>query len=151
MKLHILKKNQTINTTLEDAWDFFSNPINLSKITPPSMNFEITSQLPDKIYPGLIITYKVSPMPLLRVSWVTEIRQAVEKSYFIDEQRFGPYKFWYHIHLFRQVENGVEMEDIVYYGLPFGSLGNIFGSAFVRKQLDYIFDFRKEQILKLFK
>lgn len=151
MKIHRLNRIQVLNTSMEEAWEFFSNPMNLSRITPPSMNFEITNKLPDEIYPGLIITYKVSPLPFLRVKWVTEIRQAVPKSYFIDEQRYGPYKFWYHIHLFRQVENGVEMEDIVYYILPFGFLGNLFGSAFVKKQLEYIFDYRKEQILKLFK
>ena len=150
MKIHNFSKIQIINTTIDKAWDFFSNPANLSKITPPSMNFEITSQLPDKIYPGLIIIYKVSPLPFFRVNWVTEIRQAVEKKYFIDEQRFGPYKFWYHIHLFRPSANGLEMEDIVYYGLPFGYIGNLLGSAIVRRQLNYIFDYREKQIEKLF-
>lgn len=136
---------------MEKAWDFFSNPANLSKITPKEMNFEITSKVPPKIYPGLIITYKVSPLPFMRVSWVTEIKQASENSYFIDEQRFGPYKFWYHIHFFREMEEGVEMEDIVYYGLPFGFIGDLFGLKLVQKQLNRIFDYREQQISQIFK
>lgn len=151
MKIHKYTKKQTVNTTLEKAWDFFSNPSNLSKITPAEMKFEITSVVPPKIFPGLIITYKVSPLAFLRVGWVTEIKQAKENSYFIDEQRFGPYKFWYHIHIFRSVQDGIEMEDIVYFGLPFGLVGNIFGSKFVRNQLNRIFEYREKQILQLFK
>lgn len=115
------------------------------------MNFEITSIVPQKIYPGLIITYKVSPLPLIRVNWVTEIKQAFVNSYFIDEQRFGPYKFWYHIHFFREVEQGVEMEDVVYYGLPFGFIGNLFGAKLVQKKLNRIFEYREKQILQIFK
>lgn len=151
MKIHKFTKKQTVKTTLEKAWEFFSNPSNLSKITPTEMKFEITSMVPPKIYPGLIITYKVSPLAFWRVGWVTEIKQAKENSYFIDEQRFGPYKFWYHIHIFRSVQDGVEMEDIVYFGLPFGLIGNIFGSKFVKNQLNRIFEYREKQILQLFK
>lgn len=151
MKIYKFIKKQIVHTTLEEAWDFFSNPSNLQKITPASMNFEITSEVPNKIYPGLIITYKVSPLSFMRVNWVTEIIQSQENSYFIDEQRFGPYKFWYHIHFFRQIPEGVEMEDIVYYGLPFGFIGSLFGSNFVRNQLNHIFDYREKQILEIFK
>lgn len=150
MKIYTYTRKLFVNTTLEEAWNFFSNPINLCKITPKEMNFEITNEIPYKIYPGLIITYKVTPLPLIRVSWVTEIKQAKENTYFIDEQRFGPYKFWYHIHFFRPMNQGVEMEDIVYYGLPFGYVGVLFGSKLVQKQLKRIFDFREQQISQIF-
>ena len=87
---------------LDKAWEYFSNPANLEKITPPEMQFKITStMLESRTYPGQIISYKVSPFPGFRSNWVTEIRAVEEKHYFINEQRFGPYAFWHHTHWFK--------------------------------------------------
>lgn len=150
MKINRFQREQVIPSTIEKAWEFFSNPRNLSLITPPEMNFVITNKIPEKIYPGLIITYKVSPLPLLRVDWMTQIVHAVENQYFIDEQRIGPYKLWYHIHQFEEVQNGILIRDIVYYVIPFGIVGNTLAGHLVKKKLEYIFDYRKDQISKIF-
>jgi len=143
--MHRLENRQILSLSVEDAWEFFSDPANLPLITPPEMKFEITS--PDinaGTWPGKIITYKVTPFPLLRSAWVTEITQAKEQKYFIDEQRFGPYRFWHHTHMFLPHEQGVEMIDQVYYKLPFGIFGRIANSLFVRKKLKNIFLYRKK-------
>ncbi|MGZ3927364.1 MAG: SRPBCC family protein, partial [Mucilaginibacter sp.] len=104
-------------TTLDKAWDFFSSPSNLSKITPPEMNFIVTSdnRAQAKMYPGMIITYKVSPLLGIKMNWMTEITQVREMEYFVDEQRFGPYALWHHQHHFKKVEGGVLMTDILDY------------------------------------
>jgi len=125
------------------AWDFFSDPRNLERITPPSLGIEITSDLPERMHPGMIVTYMVRPLPGIPVRWVTEITHVVEPILFVDEQRSGPYRFWHHQHHFRAIDGGIESTDIVHYALPFGFAGRLFGGSLVRGQLGKIFSFRK--------
>jgi len=139
-----LEFNQFLPWTADNAWKFFSNPANLSKITPEGMNFIITSHVPEKIYPGLIITYKVSPIFNIPMTWVTEITQVKEPYYFADDQRSGPYAIWHHEHHFEVVENGVMMTDKLFYKVPFGALGNLFDYLFIHKKVLGIFKFRKK-------
>ena len=120
------------------------NPANLSRVTPIEMNFTITSRVPEKIYPGLIITYKVSPVFSIPVSWVTEITQVKEPFYFVDEQRSGPYAIWHHEHHFVSVDNGVMMTDRLFYKVPFGSFGNLLDRIFIHQKVEGIFAFRKK-------
>ncbi|MGE5480486.1 MAG: SRPBCC family protein [Chloroflexota bacterium] len=142
MKIYSLKRVQSLPISRAEAWAFFTDPLNLSKITPESMSFEILSELPEKIYSGLIIEYFVRPIPGLRVRWITEIKHVEEGKFFIDEQRFGPYKFWYHKHTFESSNEGALMTDEVIYALPFGFLGRLFGSRLVANKLKTIFDYR---------
>lgn len=116
------------------------------------MAFTVTSELQpeQKMYPGMIITYKVSPVAGIKLNWMTEITQVKEHQYFIDEQRFGPYKFWHHQHHFKEIPGGVEMNDLLTYGLPMGFLGNIANSVFVAGKLQAIFNFRKQKVIELF-
>jgi ligand-binding SRPBCC domain-containing protein len=150
MKIFTIKANQTIPISLDEAWNFFSNPGNLPKITPPWLNLKITSDLPDKMYEGMIITYKVYPFAGIPLNWITEITQVKEKNFFVDEQRFGPYKFWHHQHHFREVEDSIEMEDIVSYSLPADPLSRPINSLFVGKKVKEIFEFRQQVLKKLF-
>ena len=107
------------------------------------MLFDITSKdLPEKMYPGMIITYKVSPLLNIKINWVTEITQVKDKYFFIDEQRLGPYKMWHHQHFFEKKDEGVLMTDIVTYIPPFGILGDIANVFLIKKQLKAIFDYR---------
>lgn len=151
MKIYTLTKKQFLPITLEQAWDFFSSPVNLKKITPEYMGFKITSDLGDgKMYPGQIISYIVTPVLGIPMSWTTEITHVLDKKYFVDEQRFGPYSLWHHQHWFREVEGGVEMTDIVNYGLPLGFLGRIANSIFVQNKLKEIFDYREKVVGQYF-
>jgi ligand-binding SRPBCC domain-containing protein len=146
-----LERVQRLPIDLETAWDFFSSPKNLSKITPSYMGFNIKSELKnEKMYPGLIITYIVKPVLGIPLTWVTEITEISEGKYFIDEQRVGPYKIWHHEHHFREIEGGVEMRDLLYYRLPFGFLGKIVNALFVGKKVNAIFDYRTEVLEKMF-
>ncbi len=144
MAIHTIQEEQEIKTSIDEAWDFISSPRNLQKITPDYMGFEITSPgLPDTMYPGMIIAYKVSPLLGIKMTWVTEITHVEEKKYFVDEQRIGPYKMWHHEHFVEATEHGVLMKDIVNYQLPLGFLGELAHKLFVRKQLKEIFQFRR--------
>jgi ligand-binding SRPBCC domain-containing protein len=151
--LYTLVSKMIVKTDLQTLWDFISLPENLSRITPPAMDFMITfrsSLNGDKMYSGQIIAYKVKPLPVFDASWVTEITQVQEKKYFIDEQRFGPYKFWHHQHIIRETPEGVEMTDIVSYKLPMAFIGRWFGGWLVRQQLKSIFNYRTIQLEKIF-
>jgi ligand-binding SRPBCC domain-containing protein len=151
MKIYNLKKTQWMPVSLGEAWSFFSSPANLKKITPPYMGFHITSDLGDgKMYPGQIITYVVTPLWSIPMSWTTEITHVEENRYFVDEQRFGPYAFWHHQHWFFEKDGGVSMTDIVHYALPFDPLGRMVHKPLVRKKLEEIFDYRFKSVEKIF-
>jgi len=138
--------------SLDEAWDFFSSPLNLAKITPAEMKFIITSDYTEqtKMYEGMLITYKVSPMLGITLDWMTEITHVRDKEYFIDEQRFGPYALWHHEHHFKEIKNGVLMNDRLTYALPFGAIGRLTEKMLVGNQVKKIFDYREKAIVDLF-
>ena len=146
-----LHKEQKLNAKISDVWNFAVSPKNLQRITPDKMGFEITSKnSEEKIYPGMIITYKVSPILKIKMNWVTEITQVKENKFFIDEQRLGPYKMWHHQHIFIDNDDHVLMKDIVTYIPPFGLLGDIANKLFIKRQLNEIFNYRFVEMNKIF-
>ena len=142
MKVYKLQRTQKLPISLETAWTFLCQPKNLQQLTPPSINLTITSDVPEHIYPGLIITYQLKIYKVFYFKWTTEITQSERLSYFIDEQRFGPYKFWHHEHRLQSIDGWVEIKDVVHYALPFGILGRMVHFGWIRNQLDDIFDYR---------
>ena len=150
MKPYILDRTMTLPITLDTAWDFFSDPENLKRITPPDMDFRITSPPQTGIYSGQIITYTVRPLLGITVNWTTEITHVDSPHFFVDEQRFGPYRFWHHQHRFSEVENGVEMRDIVHYLLPHEHLTWFIDRLFVAPRLKKIFDYRRTVLEDIF-
>jgi len=152
MKTYQLKFEQKLPISLEQAWDFFSSPLNLAKITPDHMGFIITSDFKEgqKMYPGMIITYKVSPLLGIKLNWMTEITHVREGKYFVDEQRFGPYALWHHQHHFEEIKGGVHMTDIINYAIPYGFIGRIANSILVENEVRGIFDYREKKVEELF-
>jgi ligand-binding SRPBCC domain-containing protein len=152
MKIYNLQRKQLLPISLKEAWDFFSTPKNLSKITPEHMGFEILYiSGGEKAYAGQIIRYNVSVLPGVKLHWVTEITQVKEPLHFIDEQRFGPYTLWHHQHHFKEVEGGVEMTDEVNYAIGYGLIGRLAHWLFVGKEVNRIFDHRYQVLERYFK
>lgn len=145
-----LKTETFLPLSIREAWDFFSSPKNLNAITPEDMVFEITSIVPEKMYNGLFITYKIAPVLNIPLDWVTEITHIEEPYFFVDEQRKGPYRIWHHEHHFKETEGGVIMTDILYYDIGKSFLGWIAGKLFVDKKVEGIFRYREEKLKKLF-
>ncbi len=150
MKIFRLHETQRLPIALDEAWRYFSSPANLEEITPPKLNLAVTNELPETMHAGMIITYRVRPLLGIPLNWVTEITHVVEGRYFVDEQRFGPYRFWHHQHHFEAIEGGVRMDDIVHYALPLGPLSGPVNRLIVKKELDGIFRFRKEVLERKF-
>jgi len=151
MAFYQLASKQIIPAGIEEVWNFISSPGNLKEITPDYLDFDITSKdLPEKIYPGMIIIYKVKPLLGIPLSWVSEITHIVENQFFVDEQRIGPYAFWHHQHLIESFEKGVLMTDIISYMPPLSFLGSLANKLFIRKHLARIFSYRENAIKKRF-
>jgi len=152
MKIYNLKRTQFLPSELADAWDFFSSPENLEKITPSKMGFCILYKSGgDKMYSGQLIRYQVKILPFLRLHWVTEITHVEKPYYFVDEQRFGPYSLWHHQHHFSEVDGGVLMTDEVNYGIPLGFIGRLIHWLFVGREVNAIFEHRFNVLEKYFR
>ena len=149
--MYQLKRQQLVKTDMATCWDFFSSPGNLQKITPKYMGFDVLTEVPEKMYEGLMIEYRVRPLLGIPMNWITEITHVKEHQFFVDEQRKGPYRIWHHEHHFETVDNGVLMSDIVSYELPFGILGKIAHPILVQGKLNEIFDFRFSIVEEIFK
>ena len=151
MAIYHIHAKLEVAASLEEVWDFISSPSNLKEITPEYMGFEITSPvLPHKIYPGLMISYRVRPVLGIKMNWLTEITQVREPYYFVDEQRAGPYALWHHEHSLESTEKGVLMTDLVTYRLPGGPLGTLAHHLFIKNQLKNIFQYRELALEKQF-
>lgn len=150
MRLYRLERIQYLPVSIQKAWQFFSNPMNLPEITPPWLNFKLTQKTPDSIYPGMIISYRLTPLLNIPVTWISEISHVRKPCFFVDEQRFGPYKFWHHQHLFKAAGNGTEVTDIVHYALDYNILGELAHRVMVLPRLDKIFDYRYEKLARIF-
>lgn len=150
MKIYRFKKSQLLPITINEAWDFLSDPNNLKKITPDYMGFNILEKEDTKMYAGQIIQYIVTPILGIPTKWVTEITHVKDKSYFVDEQRFGPYSLWHHKHFVKEVDGGIEMLDIIDYKIPLGFIGRLANPILVKPKLNEIFNYRKKKLVELF-
>lgn len=144
--MYTLEREQIIAASLERTWDFLKDPANLNAITPEDLHFTIISPVPDTMFEGMIIEYRVA-IPLFGTQqWVAELKHIREKKSFVDEQRIGPYSFWYHYHELTETERGIRVTDRVSYAVPYGAIGRLLHAIFIRKTLDRIFDYRKERL-----
>ena len=150
MKIYTLHTKQNLPISLDEAWEFLSNPKNLKIITPDYMGFKTLSGDEKDMFAGQIIQYIVTPVLGIPMKWVTEITNVVAKKYFVDEQRFGPYALWHHKHFLKEIPGGVEMEDIVDYKVPLGILGQIVHPFLVKPKLEEIFNYRSQKLIELF-
>ena len=150
MKIYTLHKKQNLPITLEQGWDFLSDPKNLKTITPQYMGFNIASGADRPMYAGQIIQYIVTPILGIKTKWITEITHVINKHYFVDEQRFGPYSLWHHKHFIKEIDGGIEMEDIIDYKVPFGILGQLVHPFLIKPKLEAIFNYRTQKLEALF-
>ena len=150
MKIYTFHRTQKLPISRKEAWEFLSNPKNLSALTPKEMNFTIISDDQKKMYAGQIIQYSVTPLANIKTKWISEITHLEEGKYFVDLQLFGPYAFWHHKHFIHEIDGGVEMEDIIDYKVPFGILGRIIHPLLVKPKLEKIFSYRQQKLEKIF-
>lgn len=149
--MHQLERNTLLDADIRDVWRFLATPVNLDRLTPPDLRFRILSEVPETMYNGLLIRYQID-IPLFgRWNWLTEIKHIDPGRSFVDEQRSGPYRFWYHYHAVEALEDGrTRMLDRVTYQLPFGPLGSLVHTLQVQRMLEKIFDYRETKLKQFF-
>ena len=148
--MYELHQEQILDAPINKIWEFIAHPANLNKITPPELDFTILSDVPELMQDGLLIRYDVE-LPLLGHSkWVTEIKHVIPGQEFVDEQRIGPYKFWYHHHKIEETSDGTKMIDHVSYLPPFGIIGKAANTLFIKNKLSDIFEYRRDILDQLF-
>jgi ligand-binding SRPBCC domain-containing protein len=148
-----LERVQVIPQPLTRVFDFFADAGNLETITPPWLNFHIITPKPIAMDQGALIDYQIrwGPVPL---AWRTEIREWQPPHRFVDVQLRGPYRLWHHLHEFESViindTQMTRMLDVVHYALPITGLSWLAHSAIVKRDLNRIFDYRYQQIERIF-
>lgn len=145
MSGHRLYRRQVVRGDLETVFAFFESPRNLEQLTPPWLRFEVVATTDETMWLGTEIEYRLrwQRVPL---KWRSRISEHEPGVCFADEMLSGPYRRWYHRHLFRPVAHGIEMVDIVDYELPLGAVGRLVHAAVVHTQLDAIFNYRREAV-----
>ncbi len=139
-----------LEADLETTWDFFSNPRNLLRLTPEEMKMKIKTDLPEKMYPGMIVSYQVAPLFGISLPWTSRINQVKEQHYFTDDMIEGPFAIWHHQHFFEEKDGGTLIRDIVDYKLPLGILGQLFHPILVKSRVEGIFKHREKVIKQIF-
>ncbi len=146
MKLERIQTIQRLPIGVEEAWDFFINPQNLAAMTPAWLDYRLNHAPPEYVHPGALFSAVIRPIPGLSLQWLAEIKHIRPPIFFITEQRIGPFKLWHHEHHFREIDEGVEIEDLILYGLHLGPVGAFFHDIFVRKRLQEVFTYRARSL-----
>jgi ligand-binding SRPBCC domain-containing protein len=145
LRLQTLERGQVLPLPPQEAFEFFADALQLEAITPPWLHFKVLTPAPIPMRAGTEIEYRLR-LHGLPVRWLTRIEVWEPGRRFVDLQLRGPYSVWHHTHLFSPHAEGTEMRDLVRYALPLGALGRVAGGAFVRRDLERIFDFRRDAI-----
>jgi len=140
---HVLEREQLLPISIHEAWDFFSTPRNLGRITPKRMGLVIREPFNDEpAHAGQRITYTVRPVLGVPLAWETLIEQVEPPFLFVDTQLKGPFRLWRHEHRFAEEGGGTRMHDRLEYEMPLGPLGEFAHTIFVRRRINAIFDHR---------
>ena len=143
-----MQREQHLRAAPEDVFPFFGDARNLEAITPPFLGFRVVTPEPIEMRVGTLIQYRLR-LHGLPISWLTSIQAWEPPVRFVDVQVRGPYALWHHTHEFaRSADGGTEMTDTVRYALPLGPAGAAAHALFVKRDLERIFDFRREEVAR---
>jgi ligand-binding SRPBCC domain-containing protein len=146
MKIYQLYHHQALRLSIQEAWAFFSSPYNLNDITPDFFHVTVTSKVPEHIYSGLMISYEMKAVYGISMAWLSEISHCDEPKRFVYEQRIGPFRFWSHEVCLTEQDGSIVMEDIVFYAMPLGLIGQLLNKFLIADKLDRIFTVRHDYL-----
>ena len=148
MRTHVLRREQIVPRPLEEVFPFFAEAVNLERITPPWLGFQVLTPAPIAMRPGTLIEYRLR-LHRLPVRWLTRIEEFEPERGFVDVQVRGPYRVWHHRHEFEARGERTLVRDVVHYALPFGLLGAVAHLTFVRRDEQRIFDYRRDAVTRI--
>jgi hypothetical protein len=143
-----IERSQLVPLSVEDSFAFFAEAYNLEALTPPWLRFRILTPRPIPMHKGTSIEYVLTTRRL-PVHWRTEIVEWRPGVRFVDRQVEGPFRLWEHTHLFEERPDGTLIHDIVLYRMPYGPLGAIAHRILVGRDLERIFDYRRDAVERL--
>jgi ligand-binding SRPBCC domain-containing protein len=145
-KTHLLERSQRVEVPIDLAFAFYGDSDNLEPLTPPWLHFEVTTPRPLILKAGALLDYKLK-LHGVPVRWTTLIETWEPPLRFVDSQAKGPYSLWEHTHRFERDGDGATIiHDHVRYAIPLGPLGAIAHRLFVRRDLERIFDYRRDAV-----
>ncbi len=148
-RVHILERQQQVDLPIERAFAFYGDAFNLEAITPPWLGFEVTTPAPIEMRAGTLLDYRLR-LHRVPVRWQTRIEAWEPPHRFVDVQVRGPYALWEHTHEFESAgEGATTIRDRVRYALPLGPLGDLARRLFVRRDVERIFDYRREAVTEV--
>lgn len=147
MRVHLLEREQLVRRDPQEIWEFFGDAHNLEAITPTFLGFRVVTPRPIAMGEGALIDYRLR-LHGVPVRWRTRIDVWEPHRRFVDQQVRGPYALWHHTHTFEPHAEGTLMRDRVRYRLPLGLAGAVAHAAFVRRDLEQIFDFRRDEVAR---
>ena len=150
MKTYSLEFEQFIDLPIEDVFDFFSKPENLSLITPPRLRFDILTPTPLEMKEGQLIDYSLKILYLIKLHWRTLITDYQKPYKFIDQQIKGPYTLWHHTHIFEEKDGGTLIKDNLKYVIPFGWIGRAIHFIYIKHDINGIFQYRHKILNDIF-
>jgi ligand-binding SRPBCC domain-containing protein len=148
MTEHVLEREQLVPRPLDEVFAFFAEARNLERITPPWLRFEVLTPEPIAMTAGTQIDYRLR-LRGIPLRWVSRIEEWEHERAFADRQLRGPYRLWHHRHEFVPCGSGTVVRDRVRYALPLGRFGALADAAFVRRDLERIFDYRRSAVKRL--
>jgi ligand-binding SRPBCC domain-containing protein len=143
-----IERSQLVSVPLEDAFAFFADAYNLEALTPPWLRFRILTPRPIPMQAGATIEYVLTTRRI-PVRWRTEITEWKPGRRFVDTQVEGPFRLWVHTHTFEERRDGTLIRDAVRYRMPYGVLGEIAHRALIARDLERIFDYRRDAVDRL--
>jgi ligand-binding SRPBCC domain-containing protein len=146
MRVHLLERRQRVEVPIDQAFAFYGDERNLEPLTPPWLHFEVTTPRPIVMAAGTLLEYRLR-LHGVPIHWRTRIDTWEAPTRFTDFQEQGPYRLWEHTHTFEpDGETTTIIHDRVRYAIPFGPLGSLAHALFVRRDLERIFDFRRDAV-----
>ena len=147
MRLHQLHRMTWLPLSVENAFQFFCDPLNLQRITPPELDFSLNETPSGEMREGVEIAYRMRLWGV-PITWRSRIEDWRPNQSFTDTALESPYRLWHHRHFLVPEGQGTTMIDLVNYALPFWPLGEV-AHPVVRRQLRRIFDYRESTIQEL--
>ena len=148
MRVYELQRSQVVPRPIDEVFPFFAAAANLEAITPPWLRFRMVTPEPVEMHAGTLIEYRlrVHGIPM---HWTSRIDEWDPPHRFLDCQLRGPYRLWEHLHVLEPHPQGTLSRDHVRYALPLGPLGALANALLVRRDLERIFDHRREATIRL--
>jgi len=146
MKTFGLRTELWLPQSRGEIFQFFADPHNLDRLTPPWLQFKILSPANTAMGKGTLLDYRLR-LRGVPIRWQSEISVWEPPHRFVDRQIKGPYKLWVHEHTFAADGGGTLVGDNVEYAVPGGTLVQKF---LVAPDIARIFDYRHKILEALF-